>query len=75
MLIGGGGGGGNAIQDESMYSGGGGGAGGLVKNYNSAGFDAGEKTVTIGAGGNGVYYRQPQGNPSLYKLLMEMIQQ
>ena len=42
MLIGGGGGGGNAIQDESMYSGGGGGAGGLVKNYNSAGFDAGE---------------------------------
>lgn len=68
MLIGGGGGGGNAIQDESMYSGGGGGAGGLVKNYNSAGFDAGEKTVTIGAGGNGVYYRQPQGNPSFVQV-------
>lgn len=64
MLIGGGGGGSEGVNFENIGYGGGGGAGGLLKNYNSTGFDAGEKTVTIGAGGNGIYYRQPQGNPS-----------
>lgn len=59
MLIGGGGGGGNGkeLQPGSAGYASGGGAGGLVKNYNSTGFDVGELTVTIGAGGNGTYTR------------------
>lgn len=51
MLIAGGGGGGGSNQSDGL--GGGGGAGGLLKNYNSTGFVAGELTVTIGSYGNG----------------------
>ena len=55
ILIGGGGGGGQGDNFTPAGRGGGGGAGGLINNYNSTGFDVGELTVTIGAGGNGTY--------------------
>lgn len=58
MLIGGGGGGGGGPTSGDGW-GGGGGAGGLLKNYNSAGFVAGELTVTIGSYGNGTYSASP----------------
>lgn len=58
MLIAGGGGGGGDATTATGY-GGGGGAGGLLKNYNSAGFVAGELTVTIGSAGNGAIFKSP----------------
>lgn len=63
ILVAGGGGGGAAtpILNTTNYSkGGGGGAGGLIKDYNISGFNVGNLTVTIGAGGNGAYYNVPQ---------------
>lgn len=57
LVAGGGAGGvGAPIDNINDANGGGGGAGGLIKDYNISGFNVGNLTVTIGAGGNGMYY-------------------